>query len=468
MRERVAIKERFGRVVLVTGLITTLLLPACSKNGGEPAAEETAPAPAPEPTPTPAPPTAPDGSCAAPASWFPQSQTPEPDPNAPFENFCDFHKWAWQSFLWLTQTDPSTGRLRFETFPTVGDVIRGSRSATPMPKLAPRVRKNVDPKGAIDEINQAGPGGILVDHDGHVVYYSQYVNPQMFDEIVNKKWNDPATLSTLPPDTEFSTGDVELKAAWKIVAPGEDTSKLFTTKAIVDKLVDKGGTIVADRDAPEEVTVALVGLHVVGWVEGHPEAIWATFEQVDNAPDFAHGQSPRNPVSDRDWTFYTAGTTALDVNQLNAATLSLDEAAQAVTPITQVARQYPFGMVPDPTDPDDQQNLEAINTLNESVWEQLAPDNVWKNYFEVGAIWTNGDLKPNETLQDALIGSTLLSNATIETFTQAIRSENNCFSCHNTLMFNPTDPSVTPLQGTNLNVSHIILEAYLANQPESN
>ncbi len=55
----------------------------------------------------------------------------------------------------------------------------------------------------------------------------------------------------------------------------------------------------------------------------------------------------------------------------------------------------------------------------------------------------------------------------IETFTQNVQSENNCFSCHNTLMYNPSDPSIPPLQGTNINLSHIILEAYVANQPKT-
>jgi hypothetical protein len=31
-------------------------------------------------------------------------------------------------------------------------------------------------------------------------------------------------------------------------------------------------------------------------------------------------------------------------------------------------------------------------------------------------------------------------------------------------MYNPSNPSIQPLQGTNINLSHIILEAYIANQ----
>jgi hypothetical protein len=211
------------------------------------------------------------------------------------------------------------------------------------------------------------------------------------------------------------------------------------------------------------VQVALVGFHVVGWVKGHPEAVWATFEQDDNAPDMAANQSPSATVSSRGWSFYTANTLALNCNQVDTGKLTLDAANQTLTPITQVCRQFPSGMAAGtpPTDP----NLSAITGLNASVKGQLG-DDVARNYFEVGAIWTNGDLQPNNDQQAHLLGSTLLNNSVIETFTQNVQSDHNCFSCHNTLMYNPANPSTPSLQGTNINLSHVILEAYVDNQPK--
>lgn len=416
-------------------------------------------------TPSPAPAATGPGACTAPASWFPHSQTPEPDPNQPFDSFCAFHQWAWQSFLWLTQT--TNGKLRFETFPTVEDVIAGKdTSGTRGPlKLAVRTQKVDGPNQSLDEVAQADSLGVLVDHGGRAGYYSQYVNPQMFQQIISLQWNNPKVLNEIPPDTEFATGDVELKASWKIVAPGEDTSKYYVRPALIDRLVTgPDGNVQVDKSAPPlEVRVALVGLHVVGWVQGHPEAVWATFEQDDNAPDMAPKQSPSAPVSSRAWTYYTANTLALDCNQVDTGKLKLDPATQALTPVTQVCRQFPHGMVAGTTNPNDLQNLKAITELNASVKSQLGND-VARNYFEVGAIWTNGDLQPNNDQQANRLGSTLLNNSVIETFTQNVQSANNCFSCHNTLMYNPSDPSIQPLQGTNINLSHIILEAYVANQ----
>ena len=124
-------------------------------------------------------------------------------------------------------------------------------------------------------------------------------------------------------------------------------------------------------------------------------------------------------------------------------------------------------MVAGTTEPgNDAPNLAAIEQLNESVLQQLESGSLLKSYFEVGAVWTTGVIAPNSTLQDTLVGSKLLGNAVIETFNQAVQSQNNCFSCHNTMMFNPTDPKIQPLQGTDINLSHIILNAYLENQPK--
>jgi hypothetical protein len=406
------------------------------------------------------------GSCAAPAAWFPHSNTPEPDPNQPFDSFCAFHQWAWQSFLWMTQS--SGDKLRFEAFPDLHDVITGKDGSANRGAmlLTVRTQKTHGPHQSLNEVTQADSLGVLVDHGGRAGYYSQYVNPQMFQQIVSLKWNDPAVLNKIPPTTEFQTGDVELKALWKIVQPGEDVSGFYVRPALVDRLVTgPNGTILIDKSVPPlAVKVALAGFHVVGWVKGHPEAVWATFEQRNNAPDMAPQQSPSAPVSDRGWTYYTAKTLALNCNQVDTGKLTLDPTTQTLKPVSQICRQFPFGMAAGTpnTDP----NLQAIQSLNESVKSQLGTD-VARSYFEVGAIWTNGDLQPNNDQQAHRIGSTLLNNSVIETFTQNVQSSNNCFSCHNTQMYNPPTASIPPLQGTNINLSHVILEAYVTNQPKA-
>lgn len=112
------------------------------------------------------------------------------------------------------------------------------------------------------------------------------------------------------PNTEFpitgTKGALELKASWKVVAEGEDTSGMFTMTTNVAKLVNRGGKIAIDPSQTETLKVALVGFHIGGVVKGHPEMIWATFEHKDNAPDVAAGTTPETVVSDKDFTFFRA------------------------------------------------------------------------------------------------------------------------------------------------------------------
>lgn len=418
--------------------------------------------------------------CFAPSSWFPVSETTEPSAQGNFNSNCAFHLWSWQAFLWLTEVQDN-GFLRFVNFPTKEAVFNDDLGSSAGLNLTVRTAKStgIETETPLNEINQAGTGGVLVDHNGRAIYFSQHFNPQMTARIIASDWNSPEELNNLDPDAVdhngrliniFREGDIELKAAWKIVAPGEDTSGFFTQPATIQKLKNKNGKIIVSKRS-QKVTVALVGLHVVGWIEGHTEAVWATFEHVKNAPDYQVNQGYKSPVSNQDFTFYTANTTPQDCNQNSVDSLTLNERTQTLTPITQACRQYPFGESAGSSS----DNVTAIKTLNSSVWQQAQDTDMVQNYFEVGAIWQTSNsefldqnpLPLNSTLQKNILGSPLLSNTTIETFTQNVQSLNNCFSCHNTTQFQPENPTIKPMQASRLSVSHLIKEAYIANQPKS-
>ena len=52
----------------------------------------------------------------------------------------------------------------------------------------------------------------------------------------------------------------------------------------------------------------------------------------------------------------------------------------------------------------------------------------------------------------------MLSNATMETYTQKI---DQCFSCHNTLpVWEKVNGKRVKLQGTNFNLSHVLVQEY--------
>jgi len=404
-----------------------------------------------------------------------------------FSSNCAFHQWSWMLFIWLTQ-EVGDGELRFETMPTSNDVINGGQvdgQQTGVEMLAPRYAKTDDidhpsplaaQQRAIDEsyaeVEQAGSSGVLIDQNGRAVYYSQYVNDAFYDWAVTEKaLYKPANLRKLEPTTTLPANTLELKVSWKIVGDGEDAGKFFTTRAKIPKLAPNpnGPGVVPKPGDTEEVTVALVGFHVVGVVPDHPEMIWATFEHNDNAPNFASKQKPGQPVSDKDFTFYKAGTLAYACNENNARHLDLDQSSQKLSPVTQACRQFAFGNEPGASDAGTNKN--NIQSLNASAWQQIDSHGipaVWKNYREIGAVWfkPSAKLTPKDPLDtDAkLTGSLRLNNTTIETFTQDEASMNNCFKCHNTTMKYSSDPDVAPLEAKNVNISHILVNAFMQNQ----
>ena len=405
----------------------------------------------------------PPSGCAAPADWFPHSQTPEQN-SAGFPanpSNCDFHQWSWNAFLWLTQD--VAGEPRFEHMPANGiEAEPGVLDA-----LIGRSTK----ARTLDLIDQAGPDGIMVDLQGHPIYYSIHSDSTFGDFIKDNGLLDPETLRAFDPNEPFPVGTLTLKAAWKVVMPFEDTSTYYTRDAEVALLTTKNGKIVLSGKT-KTVKVALVGFHVAGTVAHHPEMIWATFEHLENAPDVPKPMdemAPDEVVSHKDWTFYKAGTPFKDcnINAAGAGALELDEATQTLSPVTEVCRLVPYGG-------GEASNVADIKSLNDSVHGQLK--DVWNNYFEVGAIWffANDGLKPNCTFQPGslecradpntpiLTGSTQLSNATIETFTQAQSEQGNCFACHNTVQVTSPNTTAPSLPGMNVNISHVLLNEYFA------
>lgn len=410
---------------------------------------------------------------AAPASWFPHSQTPEPDNNADFTSNCDFHRWEWQMFLWLTQPTGPDGMLRFETFKTFTDVFppvvvadgkvpktRATKKGSLL--LKARAVKSTDPTG-LDEIAQAGSGGALVPRDQRIIYYSQYINQTFYDFVTSgdKPLNIAANYLAASDTLNYPIGTLELKASWRIVPQGENTDGFYVRPAEVEALMTQNGKVVVDPDPSHNlsVTVELVGLHVVGVVKDHPEFIWATFEHANNAPDLPAGMNPmgNQPVSNKDWTFYRANTPAIACNINNVGTLTLvNPTLQTLTPIVDAFRQFPSGGAR----PGDVNNVPNIQLLNDSVHMQLAAGEVWRNYNLVGGVWLTPTppLAPNTKFNPTdpnMRGSVNLSNATMETFTQPTQ---NCFSCHNTAkQFQFVGSSTTIIPGKNLNLSHFMV-----------
>ena len=425
-----------------------------------------------------------------PKTAMPENLRPLAAPGQPLPDDCGFYKWAWQAFLYATQ--PTNGKAAFLSEPTFEDVFKAKESplfADQKPNLlslAPRSSKvsNKDESKhfRMDDLLQAGSQQVLVDPQGNVVWYAIHLNKTYQSFVNDYGLTDHKTLDHVPVDLTFRTGSVELKSAWQIIK--EPAPKNYiTTKALIPIFKTTAtGEIVKDGDKTRVVTVALLGMHVVGTIEGHPEFIWSTFEHVshktkdwvkDVAPAAKTNAEATKPVlversaasyalypSDKDKALAPPVANANNGNGIY--NLKLDAKTQTFSPRSSVYRQFPGSKSDDSTVDD---AIVSLNAGMQSLFQAHDANDVRSNYQLVGAIWFNtpeADFKPGINFTDEAAkprkqplfgGEDRLSSTTMESFTQSANSFPNCFSCHNT-------ESVSGVAASRLNVSHALSKFY--------
>jgi hypothetical protein len=446
-------------------LAAVAFLPSvCAQTPAEPATAIQPASVAPTPTPSPQCPLAgwSEGLVyhVGPTAQFPVSDTA----NNP-QTDCAFHQWAWEAFVWATAINTNGGQPRFLSLATLESLGKPAAKEGPNPlALKPRTLKPAGAPPAKGD-KQAG-GGLLVDQNGQIVWYSVHMNAvyakvvQQYSGMTN--YNKAAATATFP------VGSAVFKAAWQVVPDGTPPTGIYWQKTTIPLLVNnpKGGIMIDPSGKTRPVTVALVGLHVVGVTDNHPEFLWATFEHLQNAPDLAdpNGYNSPAPVSNKSFTFYAANTPAKACNpDPSTTTLKVtDRVKQTVsaTPMTNVFRQYATG------GEDAEGTQEIVNTTIQAQgalaqMSQYPKEAVWANYKLIGTTWIQPNtLKPDVAqLEKQAVGSVNLANATLETYFQGPEhnfNKNpmaNCFMCHNTggSTGNPSYP------GKDINLSHQLL-----------
>ena len=257
------------------------------------------------------------------------------------------------------------------------------------------------------------------------------------------------TIPDLEPAVDYLALTVELKTSWVSAASLQDKGQYILQMANVptytpEKKAD--GSVYWKETGEASKELALVGMHVVGTVKGHPEMIWGTIEHLNNAPDAVYhyldqdGSSKTHSPSygahgqDSPWVF-SDGTDA----SINTETASLCEdldggicpqPGEAIGP-TNVVRKNPWGV------DSSAEGSETISTqllsLNANVFGALKSFNSTngitgdprENYFVSGANWGTGGAVPTSPT-GGVSGSVLLANSTMETFEQ----DKGCFGCH--------------------------------------
>ena len=382
----------------------------------------------------------PIAACTASPTWLSPTNTPptEIGNGIPIgeETNCQFYQFAWQWYLSLLQPASSgAGDRVFETFnvhqPKQNNQcsqakLTGKKNAAKSVFVRTMKKDTGSFQPVLPEDIEQATQQVLYDQAGNIVLYNVWYN-----EIECQ-----ATSAGYKPNT------IEIKTSWRMLANADPS--YYTMTATVPAI------------SPKPLTLGLVGFHLVINTANHPEFVWVTFEHNNNAPNCTSPQA--TPAGN--WSFTSAAC---------AACLATQTPAQCANPPTscnfnnginsqslkgtpnEVCRVYADG-----TDPgsmtngnNNDTNRANVDTLNSQLvgptgmltaLPSTNPLSVFKNYFLVGGLWTNGGVDsstPNEQR-----GSLELANTTMETFAQ--QAQTNCFSCHNYA-------KATPLE-----VSHII------------
>jgi Protein of unknown function (DUF1566) len=455
--------------------------------------------------------------CEAFKTWLPNTPEPTNEYHPPDED-CPFYQAAWQHFLYATRPAVETsGRITpldsllkapvpaFLGYKSVEEIF-GRGSAPQFAKrtdgrlsLAPRDTESPNSDGpTIDSgVRQAGLRGILIDQNGHPVYYAIHVN-ENFQKFVNEnRLTTSALLKNAPANLAFTKGVVELKSAWQIVDDENHPPKDYmTVKASVPTLTLVKGKIQEDPRHTRNVTVKLLALHVVFVLQGHPEFIWSTFEHVDSQgkrdvappaksapPELPESQPARVPIENADGHFsvYKSGTISSDANKPlsrfdfneETQTFVTKSAGKPDTPLqTSIYRVFPASKA-DPNEPEDGAVV-AINKNMEALFQTSHLDENDKrgHYTLVGAVWLNHPdqsfnldstfTKGKDTVAAAngkpesiFAGEDRLSGVAMESFTQD-SAFNNCFRCHDTGKVTNDLTGKLLLNPKKLNVSHVL------------
>jgi hypothetical protein len=390
--------------------------------------------------------------------------------------FCDFHTFAWNQFVWLTQmqADPNNGGAVTPLFLHMApwyNVLKPNGS--PQPGAYPGGSTAL--AGAPLDQGQAGDDDHLLDVKGATVKYDIRFNNYMYNAIAggglytqnnynakcapsggnctNPLWLPPTSVAASGPPTP---GAMEIKSAWR----------------------DFGSA--ANCPATEfycNGRFGLVGIHIVQKTQTHGEWIWASFEHVANDPDcYPGGDAPvaaQSPLG-TPWSFFSpvaAGPSVMSTKMCEVTGTSpqcnanpkyyLSQHIFIYKPVNICRTDYvPAGgdsaanctSVPDGPPQQSSNSPGNVACLNAVMMPQMS--GVWKNYKMIGSLWVRGTTGPTtpftvqifQSQQTGVefgqpVGFPHLANTMMETWMQygstgydasgANSQQAGCFLCHN-------------------------------------
>jgi hypothetical protein len=389
-----------------------------------------------------------------------------------FPNQDNFNCFAWQEFIALTwnssyqtpgQPDPtataaqygtpaSTTPLVWETFSPDGAVFKpaalapdpfGVTSPPACPELATgrnpgTLFANSElvgvPISALSSIVQAGTNYSWVTAQNHKpTYYDVRLNQPEYTYLVTNKFYDARNQGTAAVSTTqgvlLPNGAIEIKAAWLEIT---DQSRWPRYRMVQLPILDTPTDSVTS--VCRMAHMGLVALHIIQKTPLGQQFVWASFEHVDNQPDYGAVDSTV------DYTYYnqncdpTTDHYHCDINHQPTCTpqgggLLCDPVAAPV----QVVK-----IVPTPA------STVALNDHVQNLIRQANPDSVFQYYRLVDSMWPNNNtVIPAGSMVSLTDGNAQpplaqggLLNPLIETYFQNSPNQNNgkgflgCLSCH--------------------------------------
>ena len=383
-------------------------------------------------------------------------------------------------FLWLTSPTPSeNGRgsyvlnspIFYNAWSTGASSHSLAAGASPRSLVAIGGDKISRREISLDvKIDNIEPGQadrdatVLMTRDRRLVYYLVEVN-DVYAYFLTKQSTDiikathfPASKSDLDDIEKFgrdhkkeftdaNTLVVELKSAW-IEADRFKPSELKryvtidATIPVYEPLPSSPATTLMRKDTKVK-QLALIGMHVVFSVKGHPEMLWATFEHVNNTPNpmykyFAKHTGLKFQHADPPGKWVLPANSAVCPVTFNEPRMHFDSGTRNIEAHpgktigpSDICRESPWG-----SDPlrGTQENSQIIS-VNKQVRHLLARGDVRRNYIMIGTTWaTTQDNPPGRGNQT---GSTKLVNTTMETFYN--KGVSTCFECHTGNMLGDKD-----------------------------
>ncbi|MGR3889793.1 hypothetical protein [Pseudomonas sp. 1152_12] len=242
-----------------------------------------------------------------------------------------FDQYSWQLFIalnWPAQDGQrgtpncskqpgDSGYTVWQTYKTVSEIFLPG-AANPGPWNSPLTARSLGiiniaalkNSSLVNSIDQA-VGGWLIDQAGNPTYYDISANQASYNYIVGNNFYN-ANVVSKASTINFPNGVIEVKSSWRILTARDNASHYLTQFARVARFNSQG-----QRMGVGEAYLGLVGLHIITKVNGYPQWIWSTFEQVENVPPKAmvNGQWVDQPVTGTAYSYFNAAAPAAALNQ---------------------------------------------------------------------------------------------------------------------------------------------------------